>query len=112
MRYKGDCGCLGRDQAQQCYLSWLEQPGLDETTRGELLEMEKDPARFRDHFGNELAFGTGGMRGVIGPGLNRINQYVVRRATQGLADLNADSRFNPKRDRFRTRRLKSGCPAQ
>lgn len=86
VRFADDYGRLGRQEAEQCLLNWLKQPDLDESTRQELLTMQKDPARVRDHFGSELAFGTGGMRGVIGPGLNRINKYVVRRATQGLAD--------------------------
>ncbi|HOB86282.1 MAG TPA: phospho-sugar mutase, partial [Bacillota bacterium] len=54
--------------------------------RRELEKMKGDPAAIRSCFGAELQFGTGGMRGIIGPGLNRMNLYVVRRATQGLAD--------------------------
>ena len=52
----------------------------------ELLAMQDDPIQIENHFAAELAFGTGGMRGIIGPGLNRINCYTIRRATQGLAD--------------------------
>jgi phosphoglucomutase len=68
------------------YNRWLSQPKLDLQMKEELLAMQDDPALIENHFGRELVFGTGGMRGIIGPGLNRINSYIVCRATQGLAD--------------------------
>jgi phosphoglucomutase len=72
------------------YNRWLTQPDLDPSMKEELLTMQNDPEQIENHFGQELVFGTGGMRGLIGPGLNRINCYIIRRATQGLADyLNA-----------------------
>ncbi|MEW5784927.1 MAG: mannose-1-phosphate guanylyltransferase/mannose-6-phosphate isomerase [Bacillota bacterium] len=74
------------DPAGRCFQQWLNLPDLDDATRAALREMRNQPELIREHFGATLAFGTGGMRGVIGPGLNRINIYVVRRATQGLAD--------------------------
>ena len=73
--------------AAAIYRQWLERPDLDEATRTALLQMQDRPDLIREHFGAELAFGTGGMRGVIGPGINRINIYLVRRITQGLANL-------------------------
>ena len=72
--------------ATEQFMIWLNHPDLDPAMRDELLEMQNNPALIEDHFGRELAFGTGGMRGIIGPGLNRINCYTIRRATQGLAD--------------------------
>nr|HPZ65339.1 phospho-sugar mutase [Bacillota bacterium] len=71
---------------EQRYQEWLNSESLDPDMRRELEKMEGDPAAKRSCFGAELQFGTGGMRGIIGPGLNRMNLYVVRRATQGLAD--------------------------
>lgn len=65
---------------------WLARPDLDAETRRLLEAMVGDEKEMEDCFGRELTFGTGGIRGVIGPGLNRINRYTVRRATQGLAD--------------------------
>ena len=71
---------------EQRYQEWLNSESLDPDMRRELEKMKGDPAAIRSCFGAELQFGTGGMRGIIGPGLNRMNLYVVRRATQGLAD--------------------------
>ncbi len=72
--------------ARRHFRSWLGQPGLDPEMKKELQAMQEDPESIERHFGSELVFGTGGMRGIIGPGLNRINRYVIGRATQGLAD--------------------------
>ncbi len=77
---------LDAPMARDHYERWLARPDLDPEMKAELEAMEKDPAAIESHFGSELSFGTGGMRGVIGPGLNRINCYTIRRATQGLAD--------------------------
>ncbi len=71
---------------------WLAYPGLDPETKAELEAMKDYPVRVRSHFGSELVFGTGGMRGLIGPGQNRINRYIIARATQGLADYLARAR--------------------
>jgi phosphoglucomutase len=65
------------------FKKWFYHPDLDPAMREELQAMQNDPALIEDHFGRELSFGTGGIRGVIGPGLNRINCYIIRRATQG-----------------------------
>ncbi|MGM0689385.1 MAG: mannose-1-phosphate guanylyltransferase/mannose-6-phosphate isomerase [Bacillota bacterium] len=72
--------------AKKRFERWLAYPGLDPETKSELQAMQKDPDAIESHFGREMVFGTGGMRDIIGPGLNRINCYTIRRATQGLAD--------------------------
>jgi len=72
--------------ARKNYEQWLNHPRLDPDMKEELLKMKDDPEQIESHFGRELAFGTGGMRDLMGPGLNRINTYTVSRATQGLAD--------------------------
>ena len=69
---------------------WLERAGEDPDLIAELHQVKDDPKAVADRFYRDLAFGTGGLRGVIGAGTNRMNIYTVRRATQGLADyLNA-----------------------
>ncbi len=89
IRYEDDFGRLepvGEPTPEQCYRRWLDYPHLDGASRRELESMEGDSERIAASFSGELAFGTGGMRGIIGVGLNRMNSYIVRRATQGLAD--------------------------
>jgi phosphoglucomutase len=86
IRYEDDFGRPAKNKAEQQYQHWLGQGALDEVTRGELLAMKGDQARISDHFGEELLFGTGGIRGIIGPGINRMNRYIIRRAAQGLAE--------------------------
>ena len=72
------------------YTLWTQKAAEDPDLITELHEMKDDPAAVLDCFYRDLAFGTGGLRGVIGAGTNRMNIYTVRRATQGLADyLNA-----------------------
>ena len=69
---------------------WLERAGEDPDLIAELREARQDEQAVSDRFYRHLAFGTGGLRGVIGAGTNRMNIYTVRRATQALADyLNA-----------------------
>ncbi|MBO4373676.1 MAG: phospho-sugar mutase [Lachnospiraceae bacterium] len=70
----------------EAYKSWIEDDYFDEETRRELKSIEGDRAEIEDRFYKELEFGTGGLRGVIGAGLNRMNIYTVRKATQGLAN--------------------------
>ncbi len=88
IRYEDDFGRVpgGEIPPEEQYRRWLACPGLDPVTRSQLEKMADDPDQICSCFGCELEFGTGGMRGVIGPGTNRINRYIVRRATQGLAD--------------------------
>ena len=69
---------------------WLDRAGEDTDLIAELREVQHDEKAVSDRFYRHLAFGTGGLRGVLGAGTNRMNIYTVRRATQGLADyLNA-----------------------
>ena len=68
------------------YQKWLTEFVGDKATIDELKSLEGDEREIEDRFYTELEFGTAGMRGVIGAGLNRMNAYNVRRATLGLAD--------------------------
>ena len=69
---------------------WLARAAEDPDLTAELEAVRSDPDGVTDRFYRDLAFGTGGLRGVIGAGTNRMNIYTIRRATQGLADyLNA-----------------------
>lgn len=65
---------------------WLNDAYFDEDTKAELLAIRNDEKEMEDRFYKELEFGTGGLRGVIGAGTNRMNIYTVRKATQGLAN--------------------------
>ena len=68
------------------YESWLNEPTLDETSRAELRAIAADAPEIEERFYRELEFGTAGLRGILGAGTNRMNVYVVRRATQGLSN--------------------------
>ena len=68
------------------YNFWLEDSYFDQETKDELLAIKDNEAEIEDRFYKELEFGTGGLRGVIGAGTNRMNIYTVRKATQGLAN--------------------------
>ncbi len=68
------------------YKEWLDNPYFDEETKKELLSIENNEKEIEDRFYKNLEFGTGGLRGVIGAGTNRINKYTVERATYGLAN--------------------------
>ena len=72
--------------AKREYTRWLSSNLLDSRLRCELLDITGDDAGILDRFWCGLAFGTGGFRGIIGAGTNRMNELIVRRATQGLAD--------------------------
>lgn len=67
------------------YENWLTNPVFDEETRKEVAAM-KDEKEIEDAFYRQLSFGTGGLRGVIGAGTNRMNIYTVGKASQGLAN--------------------------
>lgn len=68
------------------YEQWCENPIFDEGTKEELRKIAGDEKEIEDRFYKDLSFGTGGLRGVIGAGTNRMNIYTVTRATQGLAN--------------------------
>ena len=75
---------------QSRYDCWLKRATEDSDLTAELVSLAKDDDAVTDRFYRDLEFGTGGLRGVIGAGTNRMNIYTIRRATQGLADyLNA-----------------------
>ena len=71
---------------QELYTRWLSQPDLDDAIKAELVSVAGDNDAIADRFYRDLAFGTGGLRGVIGAGSDRMNMYTVRKATQGLAN--------------------------
>ncbi|SHN12857.1 phospho-sugar mutase [Halanaerobium congolense] len=68
------------------YRDWLVSDYFDEETKKELEAIKDNETEIEDRFYKNLEFGTGGMRGKMGAGTNRINKYVVRKATQGLAN--------------------------
>lgn len=68
------------------YNIWLESDKVDKETKDELLAISGNEREIKDRFYKHLEFGTGGLRGIIGAGTNRMNKYVIRRATQGIAD--------------------------
>ncbi len=67
------------------YREWLEQDTFDPLTKKELEEIKENLKEIEDRFYKDLEFGTGGLRGIMGAGTNRMNRYTVGRATQGLA---------------------------
>lgn len=71
---------------KKIYEEWLQSPYFDEDTKSELKAIAADEAEIKERFYTELEFGTAGLRGIIGAGTNRMNIYVVRKATQGLAN--------------------------
>jgi phosphoglucomutase len=68
------------------YKLWSENTYFDEETRKELKEIKDNPKEIEERFYRELEFGTGGLRGIIGAGTNRMNIYTVRKSSQGLAN--------------------------
>ena len=71
---------------KEVYEQWLSNPYFDEATKEELKNISEDDNEIKERFYMDLEFGTAGLRGIIGAGTNRMNIYVVRRATQGLAN--------------------------
>lgn len=69
----------------EIYRYWLQSDVVDDETKQELRAIGNDEKEIEERFYTNLAFGTGGLRGIIGAGINRINKYTVRKATQGLA---------------------------
>jgi phosphoglucomutase len=70
----------------QLYEAWLSDPNVDEQTKEELRGIEGEIGEIEDRFYRDLEFGTGGLRGVMGAGTNRVNRYVIGKATQGFAN--------------------------
>ena len=71
---------------KKMYEEWLSNPYFDAETKKELESIKDDEKEIKERFYTELEFGTGGIRGIIGAGINRMNIYTVRKATQGLAN--------------------------
>ncbi|MBQ9098238.1 MAG: phospho-sugar mutase [Clostridia bacterium] len=70
---------------REVYRKWAESPFVDDQTRAELASIASDDREIYERFYKAMGFGTGGMRGIIGAGTNRINRYVIRKATLGYA---------------------------
>lgn len=68
------------------YQRWTERAIADVDVINELKDIAENEGKIEDAFYKDLAFGTGGLRGVIGAGTNRLNVYTVAKASQGLAD--------------------------
>ncbi|MCK9478033.1 MAG: phospho-sugar mutase [Firmicutes bacterium] len=68
------------------YQKWLKSDIADDNTKKELTSIENNLEEIKERFSKHLEFGTGGLRGIIGAGTNRMNKYVVQRATQGIAN--------------------------
>ena len=76
---------MARDY-MKLYKEWLDSPLLTQEEKDELLSIKDDPKAIEDRFFQDLAFGTGGLRGVMELGTNRMNRFMIRKATQGLAN--------------------------
>ncbi|WP_077623526.1 phospho-sugar mutase [Sediminibacillus massiliensis] len=76
---------------QDTYKKWLDFVTIDESLKKQLDEMQGSDKELEDAFYKELTFGTGGMRGMLGPGTNRMNIYTIRKAVEGLANYLSDS---------------------
>ena len=72
--------------SREKYQQWLDDPHIDAKTKEELQKIKDNPQEIEDRFYTELEFGTAGLRGVLGAGINRMNEYVVARATEGYAN--------------------------
>lgn len=95
---------------QKEYSRWRNWPGLDAETKQDLAGMT--PEQVEDAFYRDLAFGTGGLRGVIGTGTNRMNVYTVAKASQGLADYLKKQSSQPSVAIGYDSRIKSGVFAR
>ena len=74
------------------YQKWCQSSVLTEEERAELLAIQNNEKEIESRFFAPLSFGTAGLRGVLGMGINRMNVYTVRQATQGIADMIALAR--------------------
>ncbi|WP_042221331.1 phospho-sugar mutase [Oceanobacillus manasiensis] len=81
---------------EKSFQKWRSFQSLDSSLQEELTKLQDDPVALEDAFYKELTFGTGGMRGVLGPGTNRMNIYVVRKAVNGLANYLLKNTVNVK----------------
>lgn len=72
--------------AREKYEFWMNCDVFDQKTKEELAAIAGDEKEIEERFYKDLEFGTGGLRGILGAGTNRMNRYTVCKATQGLAD--------------------------
>ena len=72
--------------SREVYDNWLADECIDEETKAELRSIADDPVEIEERFYKDLEFGTGGLRGILGAGSNRMNKYTVAKASQGIAD--------------------------
>lgn len=70
----------------ETYERWLSSPVVDAASKAELEAIKNNPKEIEERFYRELEFGTAGMRGILGAGINRINIYNVRQASMGVAE--------------------------
>ncbi|MED4797751.1 phospho-sugar mutase, partial [Priestia megaterium] len=71
---------------KETYTSWINHPNLDPELRQNLDAIKGDEKQLEDSFYKTLEFGTGGMRGEIGAGINRMTTYTIRKASEGFAE--------------------------
>lgn len=71
---------------KQQFEKWLNYENMEASLKSQLLDMKDNDAEIKEHFYKELEFGTAGLRGTLGAGTNNMNIYIVRRATQGIAN--------------------------
>ena len=76
---------MNETEIRKEYARWVEETKSNKDINSELVAIKDDYAKIEDAFFTELAFGTGGLRGVLGAGTNRMNIYTVAKASQGLA---------------------------
>ena len=75
------------EKAMKIYEEWLNDKFIDDSFKKELKEISGDKNEIEDRFYQELEFGTAGLRGIMGAGTNRMNKYVISRATHALAQV-------------------------
>ncbi|MBO1002112.1 phospho-sugar mutase [Pseudogracilibacillus auburnensis] len=79
---------------EDAFRKWVDAKNLDPILKQQLIEMKSNKNELQDSFYEQLTFGTGGMRGVLGPGINRMNIYTIRKAVKGLAFYLEENRVN------------------
>lgn len=79
---------------EDAFRKWVDAKNLDPILKQQLIEMKSNKNELQDAFYEQLTFGTGGMRGVLGPGINRMNIYTIRKAVKGLAFYLEENRVN------------------
>ncbi len=86
-----------KSKQEETYKQWINHKSVDQETKTELKNISKNKVEISSRFSQDLEFGTGGIRGVMGAGTNRINKYVIRKTTQGFANY-LKNEFKKKKD--------------